>query len=186
MRPWSTLALVAACLTLTGCGVVFTPIMQQLPGPVQAIRVVDDQTNRSVGDAHLSYEVLRHGGTTHQPPALRDCPTKDVDPNAPVVGELTVERRRDGAFLVEKDQRFAMRLWYFPFRRDGSYHYYRDFAVRIRAAGADHEPLTLEYAVARPPVMGWTETGGGGRVMLDAAGVLWFRLRSRPATTGPN
>lgn len=51
-------------LLCTGCGLVFLPRVQQFPGPIDTIRVVDAQSHRDIPSASLRYEIIPHGITT--------------------------------------------------------------------------------------------------------------------------
>jgi hypothetical protein len=184
MRPWAILALTSWSLALAGCGVVYVPVVQHFPEPVRAVRVVDDQTGKTIPGAHVDYVVRRHSGWTHEQPVLKDAQGPAADTAAPVM-ELKVFRYHDGAFTMDDASRTAWVQNYFPIKRGDGYDYYHDYAARIRATAPDHDPLAVEYAAERPPVPGWSETAGGGKAEFDINGVLWFRLRS-PAAAGKN
>lgn len=181
MRPWAILTLMAWPLTLAGCGVVYVPHVQTFPEPVRAVRVIDEQTGKTLAGAHVDYAVLRHTGWSHDQPALKEAQWASVDtPDGAQVEELKVLQYRDGAFIMEGSSRTAWVQNYFPLKGGEGYDYYHDYAARIRVTAPGHEPLAVEYAAERPPQPGWSETAGGGRAEFDVNGVLWFRLRTRP------
>jgi hypothetical protein len=187
MRAWTILALTACSLGLTGCGVMYVPVQQRFPEPVRAIRVVDDETGRTIAGAHVDYEVLRHAGWSHEQPALKEAPTAAAETQgAASAGDLKVLRYRDGAFVVEDSSKTAWVQNYFPLKGGEGYDYYHDYTARIRATAPGHEPLVVEYAAERPPLAGWSETAGGGRTEFDVNGVLWFYLRSRAVSGKSN
>jgi hypothetical protein len=183
MRAWAIVALAAWSLALGGCGVVYVPVVQHFPEPVRAVRVVDDQTGKTIPGAHVTYEVRHHAGWSHEQPVLKEAqhPVDTQAAEAPTM--LKVLYYRDGAFVVQETSRTGWVQNYFPLKGSDGYDYYRDYAAWIRASAPAHEPLAVEYAAERPPVAGWSEMAGGGRAEFDINGVLWFHLRSR-ATRG--
>jgi hypothetical protein len=190
MRPWVILTSLALALASAGCGVFYAPVMQTFPEPVRAVRIVDDRTGKTIPDAQVACEVHRHNGWSHEQPVLREAaqpatsqPASQPQTAAPVT-ELKVVRHADGAFIVEKDSRYAWVQSYYPMHSAEGGRYYRDYAVRFRATAPEHDGLTLDYAVERPPVAGWSETAGGGKVEFDVNGVLWFHLKLRSAAAG--
>jgi hypothetical protein len=170
-------------LPSTGCGLVFLPRIQQFPGPVETIRVVDAQSNRDIPDASLRYEIISHGNWMHSVPL---CHPEDSHDAADVKRTLQVQRSGD-AFTVESCRMVGSVQWFFPVPSPLGWTLYRDHEAVITAEAPDYRPLAIRYAPDFMPEGAQPRFRENCDYMF-ADGVLWLRLvrlrEDSPGETG--
>jgi len=166
---------------LGGCGLVFVPTVQEYPGPVKGVRVVESNTSQPLPGAHVRFDIVKHQNWTALPPRL-DCLTERNDIDERELATTLKSEVRDGLFEFERKCLWGTVQIWFPLPPVLGPAVLREHEAIVEASAKGHTGTVFTYNPRNPPVVGSdyrTDGPEANRVRFGQDSVLTFFLTNR-------